>query len=117
MGSSVEDSRLKNQGNSGSSRSVLLPTTRLQSGIRKPKVYTNGKVRYGCFTSTGEPQSLQDVLENKNCKHAMDQEFSALENNGTWTLVPYESGKNIIDCQSVYKIKRKADGAIDRYKA
>jgi hypothetical protein len=34
------------------------PTTRLLSGIRKPKVYTNDTIRYGCFTSTGEPQNL-----------------------------------------------------------
>jgi hypothetical protein len=47
----------------------------------------------------------------------MDQEFSALQNNGTWTLVPHESGRNIIDCKWVYKIKRKADDTIDRYKA
>lgn len=31
------------------------PRTRLQGGIRKPKVYTDGTVRYSCFTSTGEP--------------------------------------------------------------
>jgi hypothetical protein len=28
------------------------PKTRLQSGIRNPKVYNNGTIRYGCFTST-----------------------------------------------------------------
>jgi hypothetical protein len=31
------------------------PRTRLQSGIRKPKVYTDGTIRYNCFTSSGEP--------------------------------------------------------------
>lgn len=31
------------------------PRTRLQGGIRKPKVYTDGSVRYGCFTFSGEP--------------------------------------------------------------
>jgi hypothetical protein len=47
----------------------------------------------------------------------MDLEYSALMNNKTWKLVPYQQGKNIIDCKWVYKIKRKPGGSIDRYKA
>lgn len=31
------------------------PRTRLQAGILQPKVYTDGTVCYGCYTSTGEP--------------------------------------------------------------
>jgi hypothetical protein len=37
--------------------------------------------------------------------------------NGTWHLVPATHGQNVIDCKWVYKVKRKADGTIDRYKA
>lgn len=29
------------------------PSTRFQHGIRKPKAYTDGTVRYSCLTSTG----------------------------------------------------------------
>jgi hypothetical protein len=47
----------------------------------------------------------------------MDVEFSALQKNNTWRLVPPQRGKNIIDCKWVYKIKRKQDGSLDRYKA
>jgi hypothetical protein len=47
----------------------------------------------------------------------MDLEFQALQNNKTWNLVPAMKGKNIIDCKWIYKVKRKADGSIDRYKA
>jgi hypothetical protein len=47
----------------------------------------------------------------------MDSEFSALERNKTWHLVPPSPGRNLIDCKWVYKIKHKADGSIDRYKA
>jgi hypothetical protein len=32
-------------------------------------------------------------------------------------LVPQKPGTNIIDCKWVYKVKRKADGCIDSYKA
>lgn len=47
----------------------------------------------------------------------MDVEFSALQKNNTWRLVPPQRGKNIIHCKWVYKIKRKQDGSQDRYKA
>jgi histone deacetylase 1/2 len=36
--------------------------------------------------------------------------------NQTWRLVPSTRGQNVIDCKWVYKIKRKADGTVDRYK-
>ena len=48
---------------------------------------------------------------------AMDEEYGSLMKNKTWHLVPSQRGKNIIDCKWVYRIKRKADGSIDRYKA
>jgi hypothetical protein len=47
----------------------------------------------------------------------MDHEFDALIKNHTWHLVPPKEGANIIDCKWVYKVKRKYDGSIDRYKA
>jgi hypothetical protein len=47
----------------------------------------------------------------------MDEEYSPLQQNKTWHLVPRPSGSNIIDCKWVYKIKRKSDDTIDRYKA
>jgi hypothetical protein len=47
----------------------------------------------------------------------MDTEFQALQNNNTWCLVPQMKGANVIDYKWVYKIKRKSDGTIDRYKA
>jgi hypothetical protein len=93
------------------------PRTRLQSGIRKPKVYTDGTIKYSCFTSSGEPQNLNEAFGNKHWKEAMDLEYSALMKNKTWHLVPPRKGINIIDSKWVYKIKRKADGSLDRYKA
>jgi histone deacetylase 1/2 len=47
----------------------------------------------------------------------MDLEVEALHKNKTWHLVPPQKGKSVIDCKWVYKIKRKADGRIERYKA
>jgi hypothetical protein len=47
----------------------------------------------------------------------MDKEFDALQKNQTCHLVPQKHGANNIYCKWVYKIKRKADGSIDCYKA
>jgi hypothetical protein len=99
-------------GNSVASNEVatetnLRPTTRSQHDIRRPKVYSDGTVYYGCFTSTGEPQNLEEALGSKNWKHAMDLEFLTLMNNKMWNLIPYEKDKNIIDCKWTYKIKKK----------
>jgi histone deacetylase 1/2 len=48
---------------------------------------------------------------------AMDLEIQALRDNGTWTLVPPRPGINIIDSKWVFKVKKHADGTIERYKA
>ena len=47
----------------------------------------------------------------------MTAKIVALEENQTWTLTPLPTGKKPIGCKWVYKIKYKADGSIERYKA
>lgn len=104
---------------SGSSAPIVSthrPATRLQHGIRKPKVVTDGTIRYGNLVAV-EPANLHDALRDANWKGAMDQEYSALLKNKTWHLVPPSHDQNVIDCKWVYKVKKKADGSIDRYKA
>lgn len=91
--------------------------TWLQVGIRKPKQFTDGTIRYGLLAANGEPNNVEEALRDANWGDAMDTEFLALHRNKTWRLVPPEQGRNIIDCKWVFKIKRKADGSIDWYKA
>jgi hypothetical protein len=41
------------------------PQTRLQHGIRKPKIYADGTVRYGYLaTASEEPTNLHDAMSN-----------------------------------------------------
>jgi hypothetical protein len=93
------------------------PRTRLQSGISKPKIVTDGRVRYANMCTTDEPTDLRVALADPKWKAAMDEEYSALINNKTWHLVPARDATNVIDCKWIYKIKRRADGTIDRFKA
>ena len=47
----------------------------------------------------------------------MKHEFDALIKNQTWELVPPDPTKNIVSYKWLFRIKRNADGSIDRYKA
>jgi hypothetical protein len=73
------------------------PHTRLQAGIRKPKIYKDGTCHYGCFAQAGEPRSLEDALADKYWKTTMGSEYDALTKNKTWHLVPPQKGRNVID--------------------
>ena len=47
----------------------------------------------------------------------MNLEFDALLQNQTWTLVLSHPSQNLIGCKWVFRVKRNADGSIERHKA
>jgi hypothetical protein len=98
---------------------VAYSHTHLQSNIVKPKVFTDDTVHYDRFgmLATCEPQTVIKALQDKNWKAAMDEEILALQRDDTWLLVPADQAQNIIDCKWVFKVKQRADGNIDHYKA
>ncbi|KAJ9565416.1 hypothetical protein OSB04_001382 [Centaurea solstitialis] len=64
-----------------------------------------------------EPETYEEVSQNKAWQKAMEEEITALEQNQTWELVPRPRDIKPISCKWVYKIKRRPDGSIERYKA
>lgn len=46
----------------------------------------------------------------------MSEELSALQRQGTWSLVPPPQHKNIIGYRWICKLKRHSDGSISRFK-
>ena len=67
-----------------------------------------------------EPQSISEALNGKNAtkwKQALEEEYNSLMSNETWDLVPRPEGCNVIGSKWVMKIKRDADGNVDRHKA
>jgi hypothetical protein len=96
----------------------MCPITRLQHGITKPKTYTDGAIRWGMMSTVHgeEPVSVEEAFQDERWVQAMNSEYQALIKNNTWHLVPPPAGKNVIGCKWVFKIKRKADGSVDRYK-
>jgi len=64
-----------------------------------------------------EPSSYEEAVADPAWQAAMTSEFEALYANNTWELVKLPAGKKAIGCKWVYKIKHKADGSVERYKA
>lgn len=63
------------------------------------------------------PATYRAALTQPVWKQAMADEFQALINNGTWTLVPKPPGANVISGKWVFKHKFCSDGSLSWYKA
>jgi hypothetical protein len=55
--------------------------------------------------------------ESQLWMQAAQAEYDSIIAAGTWTLVPLPTGRTPIGCKWAFKIKHKADGSIERYKA
>ena len=81
----------------------------------------------GCFAVTesltaeiDEPKSIKEAINGEHSvqwKEAMESEYLSLMQNDTWELVPLPEGQNIVGSKWVLKVKRNADGTVDRFKA
>ena len=64
-----------------------------------------------------EPETFEEASQSSEWMTAMKEELDALQQNQTWDLVPKSRDVKPISCKWVYKIKRRPDGSIERYKA
>ena len=71
-------------------------------------------------TDSNEPNNIKEAW---NCtyanqrKKATDSEYQSLMKNETWDLVEPPKDKNIVGIKWIFKLKRTADGSVDRFKA
>ena len=98
--------------------------TRSQNHIVRPKSFIDGTVRYPLLNNfltvcsvPETPSSYTEARKYAEWRSAMDDEFSALMKNGTWSLVPARTDMNVVGSMWVLKTKRRSDGTIDRRKA
>ncbi|KAJ0779315.1 putative RNA-directed DNA polymerase [Helianthus annuus] len=63
------------------------------------------------------PKTYTKALADPNWLHAMQTEFSALQENETWELVPRPTDRPIIRCMWLFRHKFRSDGSLERYKA
>jgi hypothetical protein len=93
--------------------------TRLRDNTHREKKYTDGTVRYNpqwCALFTA-PVSHHDTLSEPAWRNAMSEEFSALSQTNTWTLVPRPPGTNIVGSKWIFKTKHHPDGSVEKHKA
>ncbi|CAI7768847.1 unnamed protein product [Closterium sp. NIES-54] len=69
-----------------------------------------------------EPATVQQALggeHREKWREAMDRELKALEERNTWKVVPISVARNktILTGKWVFRIKTKADGTIEKFKA
>ncbi|KAL2318681.1 hypothetical protein Fmac_032557 [Flemingia macrophylla] len=68
------------------------------------------------LTTLTIPKDIHEALAHPGWREAMIVELQALEQSGTWELVPLPPGKTIVGCRWVYDIKVGPTGVIDRLK-
>ena len=88
---------------------------------RPPERYEEMYVCADDLTSDiNKPRNLSEAWSNEHnaqWKKATDSEFNALMENDTWQLVPPPENKNMVGSRWVSKVKRNADGSVERFKA
>ncbi|KFL89552.1 hypothetical protein AmDm5_1575 [Acetobacter malorum] len=89
--------------------------TRSKSGIIKKKAFVASISSVG--QSDVEPSTFKAASKIVEWQSAMQDEIDALHAQHTWDLVPLPSGKNLVGCKWVYRVKKNPDGSIARYKA
>ncbi|XP_075086168.1 uncharacterized protein LOC142168895 [Nicotiana tabacum] len=115
-------------GSSNSSREFFVKTgiidqtycshTPQQNGIVERK-YSSTSACLHTLSDTAEfePHSYQQASSIPAWKKAMRKEFEAPQANHTWCVIELHVGKKPIGCKWVYKIKYKAGGTVEIYKA
>lgn len=64
-----------------------------------------------------EPSTFEEETKHQEWKNAMNGEYQYIMTNGVWEIVPRPANKSVVTSKWLYKIKRAADGSINKFKA
>lgn len=88
--------------------------TRSKSGYFMPKQDYSLTVS---ATISPIPATYKAALKDPHWHNAMLDEYNALMQNDTWSLVPCPAGVNVVTGKWIYRHKLHPDGSLARYKA
>lgn len=92
-------------------------TTRTRDKTRKQKQFPDHVAFMAESYIHTEPRTYNQAKSHAHWVEAMKLEHAALLSNHTWELVPPNPEHNVVGCKWVFKIKKRADGSLERYKA
>ncbi len=93
-------------------------STRIRSLSRKAR--ENAAASVARKVSSPDYPTLKEALASKDAplwREAILKEITELKERGTWILVPRPKKGKGLPCKTVLKVKRNADGSIDKHKA
>ena len=64
-----------------------------------------------------EPCTITRALQDSKWVQVMQEEYDALIQNSTWTLVPPQPRQNVVGNKWVFRIKQNSNSSVTRYKA
>jgi hypothetical protein len=91
--------------------------TRAKSGFLQPRQLFNLSASTAAPPLSPLPSSYRQALKDPNWHAAMLDEFNALIQNDTWSLIPCPAGANVVTGKWIFRHKLKSDGSLERYKA
>ncbi|PKU68501.1 Retrovirus-related Pol polyprotein from transposon TNT 1-94 [Dendrobium catenatum] len=92
--------------------------TRLKTGTLKPRTLLNLLHKLQPISQPlPDPTSYSEAVKIPQWREAMALEFLALQQQGTWLLVPPPPNANVLGSRWTYRTKYHSNGTIARYKA
>ncbi|KAI0509793.1 hypothetical protein KFK09_010389 [Dendrobium nobile] len=91
--------------------------TRTQTGSLKPIQRLNLLHSSSDSLPNNTPTTYAAASKFPEWRAAMNEEFLALQQQGTWSLVEPPAGAQVLGCRWTYRTKHRSDGSIAKYKA
>ena len=78
------------------------------------QIEEDGETNLFCLYADHEPVTFKEAKEENCWRSTMKEEMHAIQKNDTWDLTTLPQNHKAIGVKWVYKIKRTADGEVDR---
>ncbi|KAL0405649.1 UNVERIFIED_CONTAM: Retrovirus-related Pol polyprotein from transposon TNT 1-94 [Sesamum latifolium] len=91
-----------------------------RGGIPRHRYVIEGESFMCASVDIDEPATYEEAVTSPNANEwitAMKEEMSSMAKNNVWELVDLPAGRKTIGNKWVLKVKRNADGSIDKFKA